>query len=154
MLLDSLLEFCDATSLIASAGTALIGSVVDLGTVPRDIGNGAPVFVTFHIDTAVSGGTSNQFLIASDSGEAIDATSPPTSATIHYTSDTFTNAELVAGFQWTVPLPMGDVGGAATVYERYLGILSTDLGGASAGAISVYAHLDAHGWRSYPDASN
>ena len=155
MILDERSEFCDATALTSMGGTTtLIGDVIDLGSVPRDIGNGKTVYCTFSIDTALSGGTSNQFAIASDGSEAIDATEPPTSATIHYKSDVFTNTELVAGFAWTVPLPMGDVGGAGTVYERYLGILNTDVGTATGGAISVYLTFDPHGWRAYPDASN
>ena len=155
MLLDKLGEFCNEVTLTAGAGTTkIIGSQVDLGTVPRDIGQGQPIYVQFSIDVAVSGGTTNQFTIVSDSTASLDTTEPPTDATVHYKSDVFTNAELVQGFAWAVALPMGDVGGAGTVYERFLGILNTDVGSASGGSISIYLTFDPHGWRAYPDASN
>jgi len=36
MIMDELLEFADAESVAASAGTALIGDVIDLGATPQD----------------------------------------------------------------------------------------------------------------------
>ncbi len=50
MILDSRVEFADATSVAAVAGTALIGNVVDLETA-RDIGSGEPLYFIVTIDT-------------------------------------------------------------------------------------------------------
>ena len=71
MWLDERAEFCDATSTSGAAGsTALIGDVMDL-TSNRDIGQGHPMYLVIQVTTAASGGTSAQFILASDSQAAI-----------------------------------------------------------------------------------
>ena len=52
-ILDSTLEFADAVSVAAGAGTALIGDVIDLSAVQRDIGNGDPMYLVINVDTEV-----------------------------------------------------------------------------------------------------
>ena len=51
-ILDKRAEFADAVSVAAAAGTALIGSQIDLG-VARDIGNGEPLYLVLTCDTSI-----------------------------------------------------------------------------------------------------
>jgi hypothetical protein len=44
MIMDERTEFCDAVSVAAVAGTALVGSQIDM-SVARDLGNGQPVYL-------------------------------------------------------------------------------------------------------------
>lgn len=155
MLLDEYTEFCDATSVIGVAGTALIGDVIDLGEVSRDIGNGEPLYfvvnVSTEITTAGNAGTI-QFFLASDAQAAIATDG---SATIHassasiVTDGTDANGALCkAGtYPMYVALPQG------TTYERYLGVLCT-IGTTSvtAGAINAFLTTNPTGNPAYPDA--
>ena len=150
MILDEHTEFCDATAITGIGGaTTLIGDVIDLGTVPRDVGQGRPLFLQFSVDTAFAGGPSNQFILASDS-QATIATSGAESR--HYTSDVFVTADLIRGFKLAIPLPAGDAAASREGYERYLGILGVGVGTHTAGAIDAFLTPDAALWRSYADA--
>ena len=151
MILDTLTEFCDATAITGMGGaTTLIGDVIDLGAVARDVGQGRPLFLQFSVDTAFAGGTSNQFILASDGQEAITTTGAETR---HYISDVFVTATMIAGFTWGFALPFGGVEGTGT-YEQFLGILNVDLGTQTTGNINAFLTYDPHGWTAYPDASN
>src|ERR1044071_4318389 len=73
MILDKRTEFADAVSVAATAGTALIGSQIDL-TTARDIGNGRPVYLIITTDTEIiTGGSAGtiQFKLASDATAAV-----------------------------------------------------------------------------------
>ncbi len=151
MLMDKNNEFADAEAVsTGGSGTSLIGDVIDLGTV-RDIGQGKPLYLVLQVATAFVGGTSFQFVLASDAQAAITTGG---SETRHYQSDVFVVADMIAGFTMTIPLPMGDVADSKTPYERYLGILGVSVGTHSAGAINAFLTLDPYGWRAYPDANN
>ncbi len=152
MWIDERAEFCDAASTSGASGsTALVGDVMDL-TSNRDIGQGHPLYLVIQVPTAASGGTSLQFVLASDGVEAIAIDG---NSTKHFLSDVFTTAELVAGFALVVPLPMGNAGGVAVTsgYERYLGILVTDVATVTA-SINAFLTPDPHGWQSSPDGNN
>ncbi len=152
MWLDERAEFCDATSTSGAAGsTALVGDVMDL-TSNRDIGQGHPMYLVIQVTTAASGGTSAQFVLASDSQAAISVDG---SQTVHYRSDVFTTAQLTAGFTFVTALPMGDTaqGEDTAGYERYLGILVTDVG-TNTMSINAFLTPDPYGWTSYPDGNN
>src|SRR5690606_26286134 len=157
MIMDERTEFADAESVAGSAGTALIGDVIDLEVV-RDIGNGQPVYLVITVDTEIitggSAGTIN-FALASDAQAAIATDG---STTVHFqtrdfvTDDALANDdELNAGSTIAcVPLPL-----EGPEYERYLGILATiDTTAVTAGAINAFLTLDPTGWQSYPDAAN
>jgi hypothetical protein len=77
MILDEKLEFADATSVAASAGTALIGDVIDLGSTSYYPANGEPLYLVIQTDTEIitagSAGTI-QFFLASDAQAAIAIT--------------------------------------------------------------------------------
>ena len=151
MWLDERAEFCDAVAITGIGGaTTLIGDVMDLGTVARDIGQGHPVYLVMSVDTAFAGGTSNQFILASDSTAAI---STDGTETRHWLSDIFVTATLIAGFTFGFALPFGGVEGTGT-YERFLGILNVDVGTQTTGNVNAFLTNDPHGWTSYPDASN
>ena len=148
MILDERLEFADATALsTAGTGRALVGDVMDLGAVsPGDIGNGEPLYlviqVTTDVDSALDTATVS-FELASDAAAAIatDGT-----ATEHVTTETFTQATLVAGYTRVYPIGLVEA-------ERYLGILqNVGTEAATAGAINAFLTADPYGWTAQPDA--
>jgi hypothetical protein len=157
MLMDKNLEFADAVSVAAAAGTALIGSQIDM-TVVRDIANGRPVYLVITTDTEIiTGGTAGtiQFKLASDASAAIATDG---SATDHWLSPVFVtddaalnSAQLNAGGVIAmVPLPI-----EGAVYERYLGILAViATTTVTAGAINAFLTLDPRKYKAYADASN
>jgi hypothetical protein len=154
MIMDDYLEFADAVSVAAAAGTALIGDVVDLGVVPRDIGNGEDTYLVISVATAIiaaSAGTV-RFLLVSDAQTAIAVDG---SATVHYDSGTFASnvlasTEMPAGRTLvTVALPR-----EGKVYERYLGVLCIIASQTiTAGAIDAFITKDPRGFKAYSRAS-
>lgn len=157
MIMDDRLEFADAVSVAAAAGTALIGDQIPLSVV-RDIGNGEPVYLVITIDTEViTGGTAGTltFQLASDASASIATDG---SATVHYESRAFVtdgtdanDAKLKAGqVAVCVALPLEGV-----AYEGFLGILAvTATTTTTAGAINAFLTLDPTGWKAYADADN
>jgi hypothetical protein len=164
-IMDSLAEFCDATSvaLTASASLQTIGSQIDLGVLGRNIGDGQPVYLVVTVDTGIitagSAGTI-QFALTSDSAAAQNV-----SATVHalspkYVTDDAPTAALSAGkIVWVQALPssfFSDTGNTNT-YERYLSmgvyVVTTD---TTAGKINAFLTLDpvTGGQKRYADASN
>lgn len=94
MILDETLEFADAVSVAAAAGTALIGDVIDLETA-RDMGNGQPVYLVIQCDTSIiTGGSAGtiKFQLASDAAAAIATDG---SATVHFDTGTFVDRKSV-----------------------------------------------------------
>lgn len=156
MIMDERTEFADALSVAAAAGTALIGDVIDLWSVHRDIGMGQPVYLVITIDTTIvaAGAGTIKFQLASDAQAAIAVDG---SASIHYDTGTFATAAASQAFPTRagdvvamVPLPA-----EGRVYERYLGILAT-IGAqtVSAGKINAFLTLDPAGWDAYPEGAN
>lgn len=158
-IMDERLEFCDAVSVAAAAGTALVGDVIDTQVV-RDIGRGQPVYLVITVDTEIiTGGTAGtiQFKLASDAAAAIatDGT-----ATEHFVSRAFVtddaganDAELNAGgVPVAVAIPL-----EGPAYERYLGILVvTGTTTTTAGKVNAYLTLEPPyvAKKHYPDATN
>jgi len=157
MILDELNEFADAVSVAATAGTALIGDVIDLQEA-RDIGAGEPIYLVITTDTEIiTGGAAGTltFQLASDAQAAIATNG---TASIHYQTKAFVtdgtdanDAELKAGGRIAVvALPMEGV-----PYERYLGILAvTATTTTTAGAINAFLTKDVARWKAYPDGQN
>lgn len=156
MILDETLEFADAVSVAAVAGTALIGDVIDLGATHRDIGVGDPLYLVITTDTEIitagAAGTI-QFKLASDAQAAIatDGT-----ATVHLETKAFVtddaalnDAQLnAAGVIAVMALPM-----EGTVYERYLGLLAVIVTTeVTAGKINAFLTRDVAKWASYANA--
>jgi len=124
MLLDSLLQFSNAQALTASAISA---NVIDLGPLGgvtpanliRDIGAGEPlhlsILVSTGLDSAAEGAT---LVVTLESDSTADLA---TSATVHWTSGTLTEASVAAAGTWIAKgliIPPGN-------YERYLGLRYT-----------------------------
>ena len=153
MILDVDAEFADAVDVVTSGtSTDLIGNVIDLETV-RDIGQGKQsAYLVIQVSTAFAGGTSMQFILASDAQAAIATDG---NETRHLLTDVYADADLIAGFQQSFQLPSGDVANSVVPYERYLGILGVGVGTHSAGAINAFITLDPpSNQRAYPDATN
>lgn len=145
MIMDERLEFADAVSVAAAAGTALIGDVIPLGSVHRDIGAGEPLYLVITVDTEIiTGGSAGElrFQLVSDAQAAIatDGT-----ATVHIdtgdfvTDDAAVNApQLNAGaVVFAGPLPV-----EGKVYEAFLGILAvTATTTTTAGKINAFLTL-------------
>lgn len=154
MILDELLEFADAVSVAAAAGTALIGDVIDLGAASRDIGIGDDVWLVIQTDTEIiTGGAAGtiEFQLASDAQAAIATDG---SATVHLTSASLVTDDAAAnsaalnagGTILAAKLPSG-------TYERYLGILCTiGTTTVTAGAINAFLTRDFAKWSAYADA--
>lgn len=127
MIMDERLEFADAASVAAAAGTALIGDVIPLSSVHRDIGQGQPLFLIITVDTEIiTGGSAGtiEFRLVSDAQAAIatDGT-----ATVHWASGTLVTDDAAANSDKlnagailaAIPLPL-----EGNVYEAFLGILA------------------------------
>lgn len=157
MILDERLEFADAVSVAAAAGTALIGDVIDL-EVARDIGNGRSMWFVITTDTEIiTGGSAGtiKFQLASDAQAAIatDGT-----ATVHIDTGTFVTDDAAAndaqmnagGIICCIAVPL-----EGKVYERYLGVLAViATTTVTAGKINAFLTLDPGKWKAYADASN
>lgn len=155
MIGDKLLEIANATSVAAAAGTALIGSQIDLQETNRQVGNGQPLYLVITIDTSIiTGGVAGtvNFVLASDDAAAIatDGTATEHWRSHDYVTDDDALNDLDAGDSICVPLPSGE-----PAYERYLGLLCvTTTTTTTAGAISAWLSLVPFGQRHYPDATN
>jgi subtilisin family serine protease len=151
MIMDSRNEFCDATSVAAAAGTALVGNVIDLGENVYDIGVSTPLYLVMTVDTDVitagAAGTIS-FKLASDAQAAIAVDG---SATVHFATGNFVTDDaalndLDAGdVICQVQLPQGQ-------YERYLGVLCTvGTTTVTAGKINAFLTPVAPVRHAYPD---
>lgn len=158
MILDKNLEFADAVSVAAGAGTANIGNLIDIAVL-RDIGDGQPLYLVISVDTEIiTGGTAGTiaFQLVSDSTETVATDG---NQTIHAISDTFVTDDTLliddqlraGGLPFVIALPM-----EGKLYERYLAVqavIATTT--VTVGAINAFLTLDPpHTGRTYPDASN
>jgi len=158
MIMDKRVEFADAVSVAAGAGTALIGDQIPLGSVHRDIGQGQDIYLVITVDTEIiTGGLAGtiKFQLVSDAAAAIATDG---SATVHWDSGTFVtydaaanDSKLNAGsILACVQLPS-----EGKTYEAFLGILciiaTTTV---TAGKINAFLTLDPTGWQAYPQGVN
>lgn len=150
MILDELLEFADALDVSSAAGTSLEGDVIDLGATPQDYGHGQPMYLVIQVATTfTSGGSATvAFSLASDAAAAIATDG---SASSHIATPAYAIATLVAGWQRTFALPVGD----SVPYERYLGLLvTTAVATTTAGAVNAFLTFDPSYWKAYPDGDS
>jgi hypothetical protein len=158
MILDERTEFADAVSVAAAASTALIGDVIDLSSIHRDIGSGQDTFLVITVDTEIitagAAGTIN-FALVSDAQAAIAVDG---SATVHWQSRNFVtddaaanDAQMNAGaIVAVVALP-----GEGAVYERYLGVIATiATTTVTAGKINAFLTLTPPKWVPYAQGAN
>ena len=149
MIMDKLTEFADAVALnTGAAGTYNVGSLLDLGAVHRDVGDGQ-LFLNIEIDTAVDSagdGVTVAFKLVSDATETISTTT----ATVHLTTPVFAQATLAAGYRFSTRLPL-----EGNTYERCLAIQQvTAVEAVTAGAFSAYLTKDVPVHTLYNDAVN
>lgn len=144
MIMDENLEFADAVDVSGTAGSALIGDVVDLG-VARDVGNGQPMYVVVQMSTAASGGTSIDFQVRTDDSATINTST----GTLHASTGAIAVANLTAGKTYVFALPL-----EGEAYERYMGIVVTRVGTVSTADINAFLTFDPHGWKAYADGQN
>ena len=146
MIMDERLEFADAVSVAAAAGTALIGDVIDLSSVARDIGAGQPMYLVITVDTEIiTGGVAGtvKFQLVSDAQAAIatDGT-----ATVHLDTGTFVTDDAAANddaLNAGSTLYYGALPGEGNAYEQFLGILCiTGTTTTTAGKINAFLTLD------------
>ena len=157
MIFDDRNEFADAVSVAAVAGTALIGDVIDLGSVHRDIGAGEDLFVVITVDTEIftagAAGTV-KFQVVSDAQAAIATDG---SATVHADTGNFvtgaagSQAKLKAGkVLMLIRLP-----NEGQVYEEFLGILCiTATTTTTSGKINAFLTLDPQSLLLYKEGIN
>lgn len=159
MIMDKLLEFADAQSVVSAAGTVLLGNVIDM-QVARDLGqSGRPVYFVITVDTEViTGGVAGtiKFQLVSDAQAAIAVDG---SATVHYDTGTIVTGTAAANSNLlnagsivcAVALPL-----EGNTYEEFLGVLYTVATTATtAGAVNAFLTLDPPTTRKvYPDAVN
>lgn len=148
MILDEKLEFCGATSVAATAGSALVGDVIDLSIPDRRLGSNVPLFLAIQVTTAfASGGAATvSFELASDDAAAINTST----GTKHARTQVFAYTALTKGKQIIVPLPAG-----IPDYERYLGLIVVTAGATTtAGAINAFLTNDAYDWKAMPEGTN
>lgn len=156
MILDERLEFADAVSVAAAAGTALIGDVIDLGATTQDIGLGEELWLIIQTTTEIiTGGAAGtiQFKLASDAQAAIATDG---SATDHLLSKSLVSDDAAAN---SSELNAGGVILAARLpsgtYERYLGILCViGTTTVTAGAINAFLTKNYAKWVATADAAN
>jgi hypothetical protein len=159
-ILDELLEFCDNVDVSATAGTALVGDVIDLGSQPQDLGSGEPMYLVIQTGATsiITGGSAGtiQFQLASDAAAAIAVNG---SASTHVLTPTYVtdgndaNAAALdaGGVIYVGALPTG----AGVAYERYLGVLvTTATTTTTAGTINAFLTKDPKNWVALPDAVN
>lgn len=139
MILDNYNEFADAVAIPTTANAvALLGDVIDLGDAPEKVGSGDYTDFYVSVDTAVAGATSVRFDLVSDAQAAIAVDG---SATVHGSTGAIPLAQLKAGAVFSFQLPKG------FNYERYLGVLVTVVGTATAGRVNAGLAAEAGGWK-------
>lgn len=149
MILDESLEFCAATSAAASAGTALVGDVIDLSAAAKQPFVGQTIYLVITVTTAFAsaGAATVTFKLATD---ATSTVANDGSATDIAVSRTYAYTALTAGTRIVIPVPW------TPNVERYAGLLVvTAAATTSAGAITAGLMMDAPpSWQAYPDAVN
>lgn len=152
MILDSTTEFCDAVAVAAAAGTALLGSQIDLGVTGS--GDADELYLVITVDTdIVTAGVAGtiQFAVASDSTASVSTTT----ATKHLLTPAFVTGAsgLPAGtILFVGELPQG--GGTINDYERFLGLLCiTGTTATTAGKINAFLTVDGAGWKALANAA-
>lgn len=158
MILDKKLEFCDAVSVVKTAGATVqnIGDIIDT-TLARELGGDQTLYLVINVDTSIitagSAGTIT-FQLVSDSTDTIATDG---SQTVHYRSKAFVTDDdalndLDAGDTAVcVPLPFGLNDSA---YERYLAlqifVLTTD---TTAGKVNAFLTTTPAVWKAYDSPS-
>lgn len=153
-MIDKLAIFCTATSVAASAGTALIGSQIDLSTLTSRPGAGQPVYLVIITTTEIitAGNTGYiQFKLSSGASASIATDGSATdicTALTYITDDAAANSPQlnVGGVIMCQPIDL-------RIAKRYLGILCvTTTTTTTAGAITAFLTTNPAAYLAYPNA--
>ena len=137
MILDERSEFVDAVAIPTSAdANVLLGDVIDLGATGERVGSGEYADFYVSVDTTITGATSVEFKLVSAAQPAID----PSTGTVHGSTGAIPVARLTAGALFSFQMPKG------FDYERYLGLVVTVVGTATAGKVNAGFAAEAGGW--------
>lgn len=146
MILDKLVEFCDATAIAAAtAGAGICGNYIDMGDAKQFPGYSDGAYVVIRMQTAADGGVgaSKQFLLQSSTLTALTGGTTK----VHYTTPaivfgSLTAGALVAAFE----LPKD-------TYQRYLGLwMINSVDTISAGNVDAFITNDPAFWVGAADA--
>lgn len=145
MILDEKLEFCDATSIAAAAGTAQVGDVIDLRNAGRDLLD--TLYLVVQVTAAfVGSGASVNLQLTTSSAENLG-----TSPVVLWESGVLGVASWSLGKTFIVPLQGGNI----ELLERYLGLRAVTSGATTTtAAINAFLTADPQNWRAYADAQN
>ncbi len=146
MIMDNLTKFCQDEAAFGTAATRLEGSQIDLGVAARSVGMGTPVYVIIVVEVAFSGGTSVNFIVASDATAAVATDG---SASVHGQTGAIAVADLTLGKRFVIPLTTG------VEYEQFLGLLVTTVGTTTVGSITAFISPDPLStWKAYADGTS
>lgn len=146
MILDEKLEFADNLSVAASAGSALVGDVINLDVANRRL-TPEMLFLVIQVTEAfVGSGATVQFKLMSDDAAAINTST----GTLHVQTGAIGVASLTVGKYIAIRLPSGH-----PPYEQYLGIVVTTAGATTtAGKINAFLANDVQDWVATAEGQN
>jgi hypothetical protein len=156
MILDERTELADAASLIAAAGTAVLGDVIDISSAAYDLGLGEDIWLIIQVDTSIVAAAAGtlQFFVVSDALDTLGG-GVVANCTTHLAT-----ASLVTATTAPVGQRAGDTLVAMKLpagvnYERYLGILRTiGTSNITAGRVNAFVTRDYSRWLATADAVN
>jgi hypothetical protein len=120
-IMDSRLEFCDATTLVGATGTTVRGHTIDLGVANKDYADGTPIYMHARIGATAAATTSGlaHATLAFVLQEAAVNTPASFGTAVTLKSATATSTSYGAGYKiYDGALP-------TRKYKRYLRLVST-----------------------------
>lgn len=145
MLLDKLNTFAEGAS-TGNTGTRVVGDVIDLGTVSRDLAAGQQVYVEVVVSTAIAAGAGGtyQVVLTHADNEALS-----TNAVNILTSAAFDAASGIAAGTVLLRAAIPSVD-----YKRYMGIREiVGTANTSAGAINAHITFDLISHKAYAEGN-
>lgn len=146
MIIDTLSEFASAKVIPVTAETKIFGAPIDLQRAGA-LWNPSGMFWHALITTSVTsaGAATINFQLVSDSTETVAVNG---TATLHMQTGVIGKADLVAGWHFKAPLPVGQS------FERYLNVIAV-VGTAdlTAGAASTWIGPATDNWKAFPQAA-
>lgn len=153
MILDERLEFADAVSVAGSAGTALIGDVIDTQESTGDMSTSENLYLVVRASAAIVTASSTGTFKVALASDAQAAIATDGSATVAFESRSFATGVGAAGIKAGTLLAVIEV--PMMTHERYMGILATiGTTAVSAGSIDAFLTTDVARWKAYADGQN
>lgn len=145
MLLDQLNTFAEAEA-TGNTGTRVVGDVIDLGDVSRDLGAGQQVYVEAVVSTAIAAGAGGTYQVvlthADDAALSTNAENLMTSVSFDAATGIEAGTVLLRG---AIP---------STDYKRYMGIREiVGTANTTAGAVNAHITFDMKSYKAYAEAN-